>query len=144
MILSQPPQLAAAEQVQVEMGNQLAGMASRVDHQTIAILGDALRSREFGGHMYHVSQQPFLLRVHLGKGRHMNDRDYEQMCRRLGVDIADGDNLTIPVQDVARDFAADNSAEDTVFVHRTPSPRLLKETGKKNNQGKSLQPCRGE
>ena len=104
----------------MEVGDYLTGMGPCVYHQAVATFGNPLRSGQLVGHMYHVPQQPLLLSVHLDKRWDMGFRNDKQVGWRLRSAVADGDDLIILVEDVALDFAGDNSAEDTVFGHLTP------------------------
>ena len=104
----------------MKVGNQLTGMGSCVYRQAVAAFSDPLRSRQLVRHMYHVPQQSLLIGVHLGKRWDMGFRNDKQVGWRLWPDVADGEHLVILVEDVALNFAGDNSAEDTVFGHLTP------------------------
>ncbi|MNY53708.1 hypothetical protein D3C86_1894880 [compost metagenome] len=41
-------------------------------------------------------------------------RDHEDVDRRLGVDVAEGDGVIVLVDDLRRDLAGDDLAEETI------------------------------
>ena len=112
--LPQAAQLAAAEEVKVEVGHLLTGLNAGVYHQSIAFFGHTLLLRQLDGGEAHVGEETPVLGGGFGKRRDVGFGHNQKVGGRLRVDIADGNNLLILIQDIAFELAAYNAAKDTL------------------------------
>src|SRR5713101_5155402 len=121
-------EVAAAEQVQMEMRHVLMGCRAVIGEDAVAGLGDTLlmrdpadrphESRQLGRRCVRrkiIDRQIFAL------------RDYDDMRGRLRVDVAKGEDMLVLENFVARQFAAQDAGEDIAAVVRHGGSRCHKE-----------------
>jgi hypothetical protein len=110
-------QVAASEQMHMQMKDRLAGTGANVEHCAVAVL-DGLLARDFGGcqvtaaNQFRVFGCSFLESVDMFFG---ND---EHMRRSLWVDIFEGESVFVFIDFLGRYFSADDTAEQTI-IHDT-------------------------
>lgn len=93
------------------MPDRLATIPAAVKHASIAALGNAKALRQIPRRDMHVPQQ---LGVHWLDIQHAGDvltRNDQHVCRRLGMDVTEGDDMVILMQDVGFHAAGGNFAE---------------------------------
>src|SRR5437879_9718873 len=101
----------------MEVGNGLTAVASHVGHQTVAgvrlslVVGDRL------GDVEETSPEVVLRRGQLGGADDVLAGEDEHVGRRLGVDVAEGDDLVVGVHDRSRDGPGGDPAEEAVIGH---------------------------
>lgn len=100
----------------MEMGHQLPSLFTAVDYQAVAGFGDAFLLSKPVGDGDHVSHQGRLLPGYLGQRSEVFFGNDQQVHRRLGVDVAEGNYLFILVYDVAGYFTGDDVAEHAVHL----------------------------
>src|SRR5687768_4256082 len=110
-----PAELASAEEMQVDVKHRLAGVRACVDDDAVAVGREPFRRGEGLGDQHQPSEH---LRVRrLVQGGHVGLRDYEDMGRRLGVDVAKGDRVLVLVHELRRYLATHDAAEQTAVGH---------------------------
>src|SRR5207248_776880 len=98
-----PMKIAAAQEVQVQMGYGLAGALLTIDHQAIP-LGDAELLRQLGGDKVKVAEQLAVLGLDIGVRGDDLTRDDQDVHRRLGIDIPKRQAAVVFVDDGGRDL----------------------------------------
>ena len=91
-----------------------------VDNQTVAAVGNAFLLGDFGGHRKEAAQRHFILSRDIIGGGDQFVGHNQNMGRRLGVDIAERGYQFILVNNIGRNFAPDDFAEDRFLSHRCP------------------------
>ena len=100
--------------MQVQVINRLATILVAVDHAAIALFGKSLRLRVSGRGEDQLADQQgvgFIEVVERGHGFARNEQD---MRGRLAVDVAEGKDIVILVDDVGRNLAADDLLKNGV------------------------------
>ena len=108
MLLPEPSELPAAEQVHVKVKYFLVGVAVAVDQQPISAFGNAFLLGNYRGNGKHMADQLLIF------GRNIIDRgdflvgDNENVGGGLGFDVAKSSHLVVLVDNVAGNFAFDD------------------------------------
>ena len=98
------------------MHNLLMAMLFTVDYQSVAIFADALVTGEFGCDGEHSAESRFVIRLDVIHGRYPFIRDYQDMGWHGWRDITKGGNQIVVVERIRGYFAADDFAENGLFV----------------------------
>src|SRR5690606_18737580 len=109
-----PSHRPAREQVDMEMVDGLSALVPRVHDDPVASVGDALLARDLGGADEELTEQERLLRAGVRERANVLDGDHQDVQGRLRIDVAERDDALVPVDDVPRDPALDDSAEQAV------------------------------
>src|SRR5690606_11411728 len=109
-----PSHRPAREQVDMEMVDGLSALVPRVHDDPVASIGDALLARDLGGADEELTEQERLLRAGVRERANVLDGDHQDVQGRLRIDVAERDDALVPVDDVPRDPALDDSAEQAV------------------------------
>ena len=105
--------LAAAEQMQMEVVDSLTAFRAGADDNAVA-LAEAMLARDGGGGGEQVSEKSHVARLRFGQGGQVLFRDYEDVLRRLWVDIVKGKDGVILEDFLRGNLAGDDFAEDAV------------------------------
>jgi hypothetical protein len=89
-------QLPPTEDVEMDVIHGLTGVRSLVQDQSIAALGNSLFPRHVVGRREHPTEEVVV--VELGDRLYVLSRQDQEMNRRLGVDVRNGDDVVIPVE----------------------------------------------
>src|SRR5262245_59455947 len=119
-----PIQLAAGEDVQVQMEYALARLGAVVHHETECIAHAELL-RHFAGRKQQVPEQSLVLAACARQPVDLFLWDEQDMRRRLRIDVAEGQAQVVLIDDVGRDLAPDDLAEKG--CHRS-SPSLFRKS----------------
>jgi hypothetical protein len=103
--------VAATEDVDVEVVDGLASIVAGVEDEAIAVF-ETLLTGYPGGGGHEVTEHGFV--PGLGHGLDVNLRDDEDMDRRLGMNVGEGEDGFIFVEGLDRDGAGGDFAEQTV------------------------------
>ena len=106
-----PVELAAGEEVNVEMGDGLAGIGSVVDHEAEAF-GEIELFRDDAGREDQVAECDLIVGSRGLDARDDFFRNDQQVDRRLRLDVVDDDAVFVLVLDLGGDFAIDDFLED--------------------------------
>lgn len=101
----------------MEVWHLLPRLGAGVDHQPVASVGDVLGLGQLVGDMNHMSEEMLLFGGDVSGGEYVSLGHDEHVRRCLRVDIADGDNVVILVEDVARYLSGDDATEYAVLFH---------------------------
>src|SRR4249919_1091095 len=107
----------SAQQMQVELEDGLAAVGIAVDDDAVAISGKAFAPRVGGGGEDEPGDDFPLLRLEVVERGDRRLGHEQHVDRRLWRDVAEGDDIVVLMDDVGRDFAADDPAEDGVVLH---------------------------
>jgi hypothetical protein len=111
-----PSEIAAAEQVQVQVRHGLTGTLLAIDYQPIPV-ADAKFLCQLGGHHVQMTEQLTVFRLDVGVGGNDLARDDEHVYGRLRIDVVEGDAVFVLVDDAGGDFLFDNLQENVVAEH---------------------------
>ena len=109
---------SAAEQMQVEVKHGLPGVGVRVDHGAVARFGDPLALRDLGRERARAARRSAASFASLSVAT-CSRGTIEHMQGRLRIDVAERDALRRLRDELRRDLAAHDAAEQTVVSHRT-------------------------
>ena len=84
------------------MEDRLPSVGVGVEHHAIAALADSRFLRQVAGKRQQLAEQRRILR--LIQRRHMVGGDYQQMRRGLGVDVSEGDEPSVALDDGGGDL----------------------------------------
>src|SRR5690606_10840653 len=112
---AQPP---AAEQVHVEVVDLLAAMLVAVDDQPVPLL-QALLLRYLRRRREHAAQRGLVLGPDVVGGGDQRAGHDQHVGGRPGADVTERRDEIVLVDDVRRDLAADDLAEDRLLWHVT-------------------------
>lgn len=109
MLAGRPVHLPAAKEVGVQVIDALAAILALVDDKTVAageslLFGDLLRRIE--------DMAVITILADCRKPGNFMPGGNHNMNRRLGLDVAEGDDMIVFVNDSGRDFPVDNLRED--------------------------------
>jgi len=100
----------------VQVMHGLPPVVARVDHCPVATVRDALASGDLGGEKQRLPQE-VTVRVTDGiEGRHVLPRDDQDMQWRLGTNVPKRDEAFALVDEIGRNRAAGNLAEQTIGI----------------------------
>src|SRR5207244_1003049 len=94
-----PSEVAAAQEVHVQVGHGLAGALQAVNHHPVAV-GQSKIPRQPGGDDVQMADERLVRLGQVGVGRNLLSRDDEYVGRGLRVDVAEGHALFVFVNDV--------------------------------------------
>jgi hypothetical protein len=106
-----PTQVSATENMQMEVEHGLAGIWSRVGHDTVTALGQSLLCCDLGTRDHELSQEIGVLIVTILDCRHMLFWDDQCVDRGLGIDIIEGHRAIVLMDNLGRDGFLNNSAK---------------------------------
>jgi hypothetical protein len=110
-----PSHRAAPEQVRVHMPDGLPAVLASVEDDPVPGVFDALGHSDLAGRANKLVKQPATRRGERTHVREVVPWDYQDVGRRLGVDITEGDE-TLPVQDYrGGDLPGSDPAEQAVW-----------------------------
>src|SRR5947209_14758354 len=98
--------------MEVQMEDRLPSVGVGVEHHAIAALADSRFLRQVAGKRQQLAEQRRILR--LIQRRHMVGGDYQQMRRGLGVDVSEGDEPSVALDDGGGDLTRRDLAEDAI------------------------------
>jgi len=93
------------------MINFLASMAITVHDQTVSVLSNPFLLCDFRGYRKHTAQRHFMLGFNVIHGRDQNIGNNKDVRRRLGRNVAESRDQFILIDNIRRNFAADNFTE---------------------------------
>ena len=100
-----PRHRAAAEDVQVDVEHRLAGVGVAVEDRPVAPIGVAGSLRERRAPSHHLADQAVVLGSELVEAGDVASRDDQHVRRRLRVDVLEGDDAVVLVDDGCRGSA---------------------------------------
>jgi hypothetical protein len=103
--------------MEMDVENALSPVHVAIHDGSIACVCDAFAPREL---LRSEDELPYERAVGSGQivqCRDVPPRNYEDMCRGLRVDIAEGEHVGVFVHEVGRDLASDDPAEQAVARH---------------------------
>ena len=112
-----PAESASCQQVQVDMKHRLSGVALTVQDRAVPALGIAMLFGQRCCAPDHGPDEVVVARSQVVQRRDVLPRNDEDMKRRLRTDVLERDQILILVDEVARDLASDDLAEQAV-AHR--------------------------
>ena len=118
-----PRELAAAEQVEVEMVDGLAAIAAAVDDDSIAAIEFLFRS-DLAYDEHHVSEQGGIRGIDGRQGRDRFLGDNEDVHRRLRRDVVKGEAKVVLMNDLCRDLLVDDTLKDRFVGHNRSASQL--------------------
>jgi hypothetical protein len=110
-------QVAAAQEMYVQVKDRLAGTGTDVDYGSIAIF-DAALARYFGGGELAIADKFRIFGCRFLESVEMFLGNDEHMGRSLGIDIFEGESVLVFVDFLGRNFSADDAAEQAI-IHDT-------------------------
>ena len=105
-----PAELAAAEQVQVEMKNRLAGAGTIVEDRAISIEQIAF-SGELRGNQMQLADDRLILVRRVVKRNEVLSRDKQNVRRRLRADVLERENVRVFVDNFGWNLLRSDFAE---------------------------------
>jgi len=114
--LAQLAKLAAAEEVDVEMGHNLPALRSAVYHQAESGCGDAVLPGQLVGDTYQMPHKLFFVFREVGNAVDVFPGDNQDVHRGFGVDVGEGYRLLILIDDIALDLTLGDATEDTIHI----------------------------
>src|SRR5712691_4864345 len=118
LLSRRPAQAAAADEVQVDMEDGLAGVAVRVEHGPETAGGDPAILRDGGGPPNDFTDDLIIVRRQFVERRDVALRHDEDVRGCLRIDVVEGEQAVVFVDDGRRNLAFDDLAEETVWhVH---------------------------
>jgi hypothetical protein len=109
------PQRTTAQQMHMDMVNFLAAVAVAVHDQTVAIVGKAFMQR-FSPRRSSSGLTPLHVRFDVIYGRNQNIGN-QNVGRRLRGNVAKSGHQLILIDNIRRDFPANDFAENRFFCH---------------------------
>jgi len=100
----------------MQMKDDLPGTLPVVDVDSEGVVGQALLARDLASDEEEVPQQDTVLNVGVAEPRDVSLGDDDYMQGRLRVDVPKGQAVLILVDDIRRDLAAKDLAEDRIVV----------------------------
>src|SRR5678815_2196588 len=110
-------QWRTGEQVQVDLEDCLAAVGVAIHDDAVAIPGKAFAPCISGGGEHEPADDVPMRRLEVVERGDRRFRHEQDVHRRLWRDVAKGDDIVVLMDDVGRDFAADDPAEDGVVLH---------------------------
>lgn len=95
----------------------LPTVAAHVDDHSVTALGQALLFGDLLGRQQQPPQQRLVFRPGLREGRQWLDGDDEYVRRGLRVDVADGHDVLVPMDERGGDLSVDDSGEESFLRH---------------------------
>jgi len=105
-----PGELAAAEEVDVQVGDGFAAMGTVVDHDAVA-RGEFEIAGDLGGNEEEVTEEGLVLGQGFADAGDQLFGNDQHMHRGLGLHIVDRDAVLILVRDLGGDFSVDDFLE---------------------------------
>jgi hypothetical protein len=100
--------VASAENVDVQVRHGLAAVRAVVDDEPEAVWRQTQLVRDFGGLEQNVSEQLPVFSLRLADSRNDFFRKNQNMHGRLRVDVADGENQIVFIDNRRRNLAGDD------------------------------------
>src|SRR5690348_17506135 len=97
------------------MKYRLSRIAVRIDHETVTAVSNAFTAREIRGELRQLSDYRGITRIR--HPRNVLARYYENVYRRLRIDVAERDKILRLGDDLRRYFLAYDAAEQTGLGH---------------------------
>lgn len=104
----------------VEVKDRLSGSSAVVDHGSVANGFDPALASECTGKPEEMSDHPLVFGFHAAQGLDMGARQYQQVHRRLRMQILDRYRRLVFVDEPGGRFTPDDLAEDAVFQTNPP------------------------
>ena len=102
----------------MDVKDRLTGAAIGVEHGSIAFLGVSLFLCDRGRRSLHRSHQRIVMSGEIVQRRDVAARNDQNVKRRLRIDIPDGDELVILMDEAAGDLPSDDLAEEAIAHDR--------------------------
>jgi len=116
-----PAEGAPAEEVHVEVEDRLPRLAPRVGDEPVAGSVEARPGRHLGGELEDVAEKRgTILAGGVAHGVDVSRRDHEHVRRSLRMEVAEGNRVFVARDDLGRDLARHDPAEDAIVSHRLP------------------------
>jgi hypothetical protein len=116
-----PAECAATQQVEVQMEDGLAGPCSVIDNGAVSRLLNCFFTSEPGGHVQKMPEQRFILGTHFRKRWNMLSRHHEHVHRSLGLNILNGNDALILIDNFGWYFPPNDLAKDAwILTHLAP------------------------
>lgn len=109
--------MTAAQQMKMQVKNSLARVSSRIDDHTETALGNTLLARQFCAHKKNLTHNGLVVRFQIQNRSDMLARNDQDMDRRFGTDVPEGDYGLVSVNDIPFNSAFHNATEKTI-THR--------------------------
>jgi hypothetical protein len=100
--------------VQVDVKDRLPGLGVAIEDRAIAAIGKPVVFRDGGRATDHFPDQPIVGVPQIVQRRDVPSRDDEDVHRRLWVDVLEGDEMLVLMDDRCRDFPFDDLAEQAI------------------------------
>jgi hypothetical protein len=107
-------EIASAEDVHVDVKHCLPGTRVAVEDGPVAALRVTVFFRDRCGETRHLSDERIVFGGQIVERRDMPSRNYQYVHRRLRVDVAEGHQPIVLMDERAGDFTCDDSAEKTI------------------------------
>jgi len=107
------------------MIDALSGPRTAVENHTEAILSDPLFPRQLGGHIDHITHKLLISRFQIEERLYVFTRDNQDVNRSLWVDVPEGHDRLVLVDDVPLDVSLDNATKKT-FAHFVSPPGIIR------------------
>jgi len=111
--------MPAAEQVDVQMVDGLAAVGAGVDDQPIAI-AEILSSCDLAGGGNKLAEHGCVLRRGVIERGEMLFGDEQDVHRRLGVNVREGEDVVVLIEAFDGNGAGDDFAEQTIHAGEAP------------------------
>src|SRR5688572_10547444 len=107
----------AAEQVNMKMKDRLPAVGVRVDDDAVAVFGETLFARDFGGRQKQPPERLLMIFPGLVERIEMLARNDQDMRRRLRADVVKSDASLVFINARRRNRAVDDLTKKTIFTH---------------------------
>src|SRR5688572_27125882 len=108
------PELAAAEEVEVQVVDGHARMVADVEGHAVAVLEDTLEARDLGGEREHPREHVAVHPLDVSSILDVLAWDDEVVHGRAGVDVADGEGVVVLSDAFDCDLARGHAAEEAI------------------------------
>ena len=109
--------MAAAEEVDVEVGDCLAAVGTVVDDDAEAVFADPFFLGDAGDAGHHVAEESLIVVFGEGDAGDWLSGDEEEVGGGTGVDVAEAEAELVFVDDVGGDFAVGDFLEESFAGH---------------------------
>ena len=123
-----PSQASATQQMEVQVKNRLSRFLEAVGDEAEAPILESLLPGDLDSRSLELPQQKRLILTCVQQRRYVLSGNNQDMCRSLGVYVVKGDQFVVLIDNLGRNLAACDLAEEAV-AHTRPSSALLGRDG---------------